>query len=572
MNKLFYFLVLTLIFACNSGADQPQQSEMKFAAVLPSGQRYDTLANGDTLFYISKDTTVSYTYKTAVTKDTVITIKQSTVKDTTGSITYPITRVELHPKSQAPVDTIVIPPTGQSYPLAFTQIPYSAADLNRPAAGSEQWHDRNDVDQVGKSLDRYQRFVATRIATATRGVYNWSFFDNLVRECITNNQRLSFGYMTVYADGNETHGLVKFSDGSLASYPEWLNNLMLANSNTSLRSWKYGNVWIPNYNSVDYSNWLLELNKAIDTHIKSTTINGVPMRNVVNIIDIRGVGNWGEWHHYPYVGEYPNKLPAGRMPTYESLKRIIDAHLLGFPDNPLVAMISAHDREYFVNTWTPPAISDYLATAKNNWGGVGYRNDHWGGLDAYTWKYLDHPALANVWKTGYITGEPPGSIGGTNNMGDLVRQVTKYHVAMIGNGNMGDISGNTTVKNNFREAAKRAGYRLAPVSGEIKTGSKTIGITLTWQNSGITPIYENWDVVFEAVSSAGIVTNLKSKFSLKLFQPGTATIQDAFALPSGNYKVNLKIIDPTGYRLPMPLFIQGANPAGSYFLKDITIP
>jgi hypothetical protein len=573
MNKIFYFLSVIFLLACNSGKDKPKQ-DVSFAAISPTGQRYEILANGDTLFYVNKDTTVKYKY--SYTMDSVTVTKVP--RDTIFTYSYSYQTTVIHPKGTTPIDTIPTPPIGgQTYPLSFVQIPFSAPDLNRPGAGAEQWHDRNDVNIPTEGIrtiprDRYQRFVATRIATQTRGAYNWTFFDNLVRECIANNQKLSFGYMTVYADGDMSHGLVQFSDGALASYPEWLNNLMLANSNTSLRPWKYGNAWIPNYNSVEYSNWLLELNKAIDGHIKSTVINGVPVRNVVNVIDIRGVGNWGEWHHHPYVGEYPNKLPAGRMPTFESLKRIVDAHLQGFSDNPLVAMISAHDRERLVNTWNPPAISDYIATAKNNWGGVGYRNDHWGGLDTYTWDYLDHPALANVWKAGYITGEPPGSIGGTNNMGDLLRQVTKYHVAMFGNGNMGDVSGNASVKNNVRAASKAAGYRLSPISGEITTGSKTVGISLTWQNGGITPVYENWDVVFEFVNSTGSATVFKSKFNPRLFQPGTATVQDAFTVPSGNYKVNLKVVDPKAYRLPMPLFIQGVNATGGYTLKDIVVP
>ena len=461
---------------------------------------------------------------------------------------------------------------GTTTDFTTTVIPITETDLVAPGRGAEQWHDRIDVNVPTEGIrtipnDRYQRFVATRIATAARGVYNWAFFDNLVRECIANKQKLSFGYMTVYVDGITDYGLVRFSDGGLASYPEWLNNLMMANTNTLLRPWKYGNAWIPNYNNPDYSAWLLELNKAIDAHIKTTTINGVPMKNVINVIDIRGVGNWGEWHHYPYVGDYPNKLPAGRMPTYESLKRIVDAHLLGFPDNPLVAMISAHDRERLVNTWNPPAISDYLATAKNNWGGVGYRNDHWGGLDTYTWDYLDHPALANVWKTGYITGEAPGSVGGTNNMGDLERQIRKYHVAMIGNGNMGGGESNTTVRNNFRAASKASGYRLAITSGSITTGTNG-KITVTWHNSGIAPTYENWNTVYELKNGTTVVWTGASKFKARLFLPGTLTVEDLFTnIPTGNYTLTIKLVDPTGYREPLVLAMRNRQADGSYLLK-----
>lgn len=535
------------VFLVGDGGDEDGQFTVQWTKVSGSG----VLVNATTLV------------NAAVEQLTVgATVIRLTVTDDKGA------------KATDELTITVLPEPTQGTTTTFTGnlIPFSEADVVAPGRGAEQWHDRIDINVPTEGTrtipkDRYQRFVATRIATATRGSYNWTFFDNLVREAIANKQRLSFGYMTVYADGNTDHGLVRFSDGGLASYPEWLNNLMMANTNTLLRPWKYGSAWIPNYNNPDYSAWLLELNKAIDAHIKSTTISGVPMKNVINVIDIRGVGNWGEWHHYPYVGDYPNKLPAGRMPTYESLKRIVDAHLLGFPDNPLVAMISAHDRERLVNTWNPPAISDYLATAKNNWGGVGYRNDHWGGLDTYTWDYLDHPALANVWKTGYITGEPPGSVGGTNNMGDLTRQITKYHVSSFGNGNLGGGESSATVRNSIRAASKASGYRLVVTSGSITTGTNG-KITVTWQNNGIAPTYENWNTVFELKNGSTVVWSGISKFKARLFLPGTVTIEDQFTnIPVGNYSLTVKLVDPAGYRELLPLAIRNRQADGSYLLK-----
>jgi hypothetical protein len=540
------------VFLVGDGGDVDGQFTVAWSKLSGSG----VIVNGNTLVNASVEQLTAGT-----------TVMRLTVTDDKGA--------KATDDMTITVNTEPTPPTpGTTTSFTTTVIPFSDPDLNAPGRGAEQWHDRNDVNVPTEAnrvipRDRYQRFVATRIATATRGSYNWTFFDNLVRESIANKQRLSFGIMTVYGDGNTDHGLVKFADGGFAAYPEWLHNIMMGNSNTSLRPWRFGSYWIPNYNSLDYSNWLLEYHKAIDAHIKTTTINGVAMSSVINIIDIRGVGNWGEWHHYPYVGDYPNKLPAGRMPTFESLKRIVDAHLQGFPDNPLVAMISAHDREFFVNTWNPPAISDYLATAKNNWGGVGYRNDHWGSKETYTWQYLDHPALANVWKTGYVTGEPPGGIVGTDNMDDLTRQLTKYHAAMIGNGNMGNISGNTAVMNNFRAASKAAGYRLVLSGGSITTG--TAGkITASWQNVGIAPTYENWNTVYELKNGTTVVWSGVSKFKAKLFLPTSTAlvVEDAFPnIPVGTFTLTVKLVDPSGYRDPIPLAIAGRNADGSYTLK-----
>lgn len=462
----------------------------------------------------------------------------------------------------------------------FTPIPYANPDLNAPGRGAEQWHDRVDVNVPVEGTrtipkDRYQRFVATRIAGATKGLHNWTFFDNLAKECFDNNQKLSFGYMTVYGDGTTNEGLVKFADGTLAAYPEWVHNAMMQNGGP--KPWKYSNYYIPNYNNTAYLDWLLEFNKSIDAHIKSTTISGVPLKNVINIVDIRGMGNWGEWHHYPYVGDYPSKLPAGQQPTFASLKRIVDAFLQGFPDNPLVAMISAHDRERLVNTWNPPAISDYLATAKNNWGSIGYRNDHWGGLDTYTWDYLDHPALSNVWKSGYITGEPPGSTNGTNNMGDLTRQVQKYHVSSFGNGNMGGGESNSTVRSNIRAASKSCGYRLQVESADVPPPvGKLITIKLNWRNAGIAPSHYDWAIQFDLVKG-GVATKLgNSTFKIKGFQPAgiasTAVDNLSIDIADGTYELRFKVVDPSGYMKPMPLYVQNAvGSDGSYSLGNVTL-
>src|SRR4026207_124835 len=108
MKKFLFLIPLILFFACsndpnkkdqpagdttvitNEGTgDQPAPKARSVntaaRAVLPSGVAYDTLANGDTLFYIKKDTTVTVS----------------------SQYSYPIERVELHPKKPS------IPPTNR---------------------------------------------------------------------------------------------------------------------------------------------------------------------------------------------------------------------------------------------------------------------------------------------------------------------------------------------------------------------------------------------------------------------------------------------------------------------------
>src|SRR5688572_22165688 len=99
--------------------------------------------------------------------------------------------------------------------LSFSAIPVSDPDLVAPGRGAEQWHDRTDVNVPvqgtnTRPMDVYFRFVATRISTNSRGVYNWSYLDNLFNDAIDNRQKLSFGIMTLYPDGGTDVGLVAF--------------------------------------------------------------------------------------------------------------------------------------------------------------------------------------------------------------------------------------------------------------------------------------------------------------------------------------------------------------------------
>ena len=476
----------------------------------------------------------------------------------------------------------------QSTPLSFTSIPVSDPDLNAPGRGVEQWHDQNLVNVPTEGvntqrLDVYYRFVWTRIEGPTMGSYNWSYFDGLVNDAITKKQKLSFGIMPLYPGGTTQQGLVSF-DGGLASYPLYLHNLM---QSEPVKDWRTGTVWTPNYNSTHYQNRLLALHQAIDAHIKSTSFNGVPYRNVIGCIDIRGYGAWGEWHS----GYTPNNVisdyPAGTFPTVATLKKIVDAHTQGFPDFPLVAIISAFDANLLQNTMNPPEIAYYVLTQRNNWGLIGWRRDQWGATDSYIASYLENntrsfnglvfkDSIMVRWRSAPITGEPPG--WNPNNYSDLERQIRLYHATSFGNGNYGT-SPTSTIKSRVRASSKACGYRLIIEGGSINAACRNISITLNWKNTGQAPTYEKWDVLFELKNTNNVVVwTGTSLFKPRHFLPaaGALPVTDNFSLPgglpTGTYNLNVIIRDPNGYRDPLPLAITGRNTDGSYTVTQITLP
>ena len=314
-------------------------------------------------------------------------------------------------------------------------------------------------------LDVYFRFVWTRIEGPTLGSYNWTYFDALVNDAIQKRQKFSFGIMTVCPGATTEHGLVSY-DGGYSSYPLYLHNLM---QSESIKDWRTGTTWTPNYNSQHYLNRLLALNQAVNAHIETTIYNGVRYKDVINCIDLRGYGAWGEWNSAYTINNVVSDYPAGTFPTIASFKKIVDAHTQGFPNFPLVAMIAAFDGQFLQNTWNPPEIAYYILTTRNTWGPIGWRRDQWGATDTYLAEYLENNNrffensgpfknyIMERWKTSPITGEPPG--WNPNNFADLERQIRLYHATSFGNGNYGTSLTNT-IKTRIRAASKACGYRL----------------------------------------------------------------------------------------------------------------
>jgi hypothetical protein len=162
--------------------------------------------------------------------------------------------------------------------------------------------------------------------------------------------------------------------------------------------------------------------------------------------------------------------------------------------------------------------------------------------------------------------------------GDMPRQMKYYHVSSFGNGNLDKSLNNPDALDNIRTSSKFAGYRLVLTAGNMTTNlnpGARFNITIGWQNTGVTPLYENWKVFYELRNAAGVV--IWSDASV--FDPASIlphdklnSATDHFLLPSsvtkGNYSLYLIVRDPKGYRQPLPLAISGRNADGSYLIRS----
>jgi hypothetical protein len=484
-----------------------------------------------------------------------------------------------------------IKPVVQNFPISFEQIPFDEDDLVAPGRGAEQWHDQNSVKIPNDSTssprpDKYYRF-SWKDLEKDNGVYDWKLFDQELNDAIRHRQKFGFGIMTAYPGGNSE---LRPDDATLF-YPLYLHEQMQAEATKDWIS-PITKTWIPNWNSEYYLSGLERLNRAINNHLDTGIFNSIHYRDVINYIDIRGYGSWGEWHSHEIV-EKMSDYPQGTRATPSSLIRIIDAYVKNFQDYQLVIMFNAFDGNRLQNTLTAPEVAHHALTASTRRGLIGWRRDNWGALDNYISQYTDRnrielnglrfdTAIMNRYKYAPVNGEPipGGSFANGCEYGDLENQVRRYHASSFGNGNFPDFS-KPCMQANIRAASKAAGYRLILEGGDISksfAAGDSFFVMLQWKNIGVAPTYEDWDVFFDLRDTAGKTCWAgKSLFTPHLFIPSTDgwPVTDYFELPSnfkpGKYELHLSIKDPKGYRDPLPLAIRGRLRDGSYLVKEIEV-
>lgn len=567
--KMKYLLIplwITFLFACNGPTEEKKTSQRAFAAVMAAPDSVGITANGDTILRFTE------------TK--------------TGTYSYTIPRYEFRLKKK---DSTVIPPPdptpGNTTTFTGQIIPYSEPDLIAPGRGAEQWHNGSaripnptESNTTENSMDVYYRFEAWRLQNSD-GSFNWSYFDNLVESAINKGQKLSFGIMTYNDDGG---GGTSYGGGESA-YSQSLHNQMQSESTKDVL---INGEWVPNWNSPSYLKWLRDIHTAVANRLKTerhTPTSGpnagksVLYGDAIYVIDIRGYGNWGEWHCGGISSEFSSQP---NRPTIATLKAIIDAHTQIFDRWPLGMMIAAYDGGASgVPLFHPyPEVAHYALTARNAWGEVGARRDQVGAPDGYLKNMLENNSLSyngslqfktlfmEKWKRAPITGEPNPGVAPITGMVDLLGttgQIEKYHHTSFGNGNYPIGSSlSLTAKNNIREGFKRSGYRLQVTGGSITRGTNG-RISVTWQNVGVAPTYENWNTVYELKSGTTVVWTGNSKFKAKLFLSGPGTVvEDVFpSIPAGAYTLTVKLVDPSGYRAPLVLANRNRNTDGSYTLS-----
>ena len=529
----------------------------------------------------------------------VTPVADTTIMNGLISGTYAIKFKVTDDRNASAEDTMLIvvanPPSvvsgGSSGTRTFTPVNFPATDTDfiRPGASLEYWIYQSVIpyptaaSPSDNGMDRYDRFEWRSFENGASGTYNWTEFDNSIAAAISKNQKFSFGIMTLCTSCSDF--ATQEGGATLNSYPVYLHTLMQAEAENS-KDWVNAGNWIPNYNSPNYLNRHKALLDALAAHIATSSYNGVPYSRVIRYIDVRGIGDYSEWHHNGYL----ENIPTGRFPTVATYKRVVDDYLAAFPDFQLVSLSDGYDPAGLSNT--PPEVISYILNARNNAGKLGYRRDNIGSGKLWVHTKLENnPAVWNGvnlkdsimtrWQTAPLVGEPMGCCsaeGGGSVYFDLERQVSFYHINSMGNGNI-ENPGSTETINAIRAAGKKMGHRYTITGGStvdtIGTGSP-FTISLNLKNDGNSPTYERWHITYELRNDTtnAVVWSAISPYNLKALLPSATatTITNGYTVPNtvlpGRYRLHLIIRDSSGYRKPYPLAISGRQSDGSYILAD----
>ena len=481
----------------------------------------------------------------------------------------------------------------QTTPLTYTIIQTTATDLNRPGGGAEQWTAGQNVVNIPtqgvntQRLDAFYRFIWYQLqpqsASGPGLNMNFTLFDAQVQDAINKGQHFSFGIMINYF---EQISDVPTTGGGGYSFPLALLNAMQSESTKPILD---GNQWYENTNSVSLRTWFKALNVAISNHIATTTFKGVPYSTVVQRVDARIMGDFGENIVLP---DKSLLTPANGIPTSAAIDSLLDIYRQAYSNLPniyVVNMIGIFSGGFPGPSGvgvTPVDAGAFALQLQKNGIPYGWRRDNWGQTDNYIRGLTDQntntfggyhfdTAIMNRFKFAPICGEPQDG-GSFNNFSDLVTEIVRYGGQSFGNGNYNN-GVNATIQNNIRAGSKAAGYRLILNAGGSVTGSQAGGpfqIVQHWRNVGAAPTYENWNCVYDLrlTPTSTPIWSLTSSFNPRLYSPAGAdnVVTDNGTLtsvPAGTYELHMTMKDPAGYRFPMPIYITNTQQAdGSYII------
>ena len=314
------------------------------------------------------------------------------------------------------------------------------------------------------------------------GVYNWASIDeeNQISRWRKEGKHLVFRFVCDIP-GEEAH----------MDIPEWLYE-----KSGKAGKWydgEYGKGFAPDYNNPTIISCHEQAVKALGEHFGQD--------GLISYVELGSLGHWGEWHVNYSEG-------IQRIPREAVREKYILPWTEAFPDARILMRRPFASAEKY---------------------GFGLYNDMTGQLEAtqswFDWinnggKY-DQTGEKNVivpmkdfWKTAPSGGEFTSSLSMEEmldtNLSGTVEMIREAHTTFLGP----KIPDENYV-DGYKEVLKNMGYRLWVSMAELKNTAKGSRLKLTWENSGVAPMYKEWPVYVYIEDESGKLVE-KSRISIKI--------------------------------------------------------
>ena len=351
------------------------------------------------------------------------------------------------------------------------------------------------------------------------GVYNWASIDeeNQISRWRKEGKHLVFRFVCDIP-----------SDEEHMDIPEWLYE-----KSGKAGKWydgEYGKGFAPDYNSPTIISCHRKVVRAIGEHFGQD--------GLISYVELGSLGHWGEWHVNYSEG-------IQRIPREAVRDKYILPWTEAFPDamilmrRPFAAAEKYGFGLYNDMTGQPEATQSWLGWINNG-----------GEYDQTGEKNVIVP-MKDFWKTAPSGGEFTSSLSMEEmldtNLSGTVEMIREAHTTFLGP----KIPDENYV-DGYKEVLKNMGYRLWISMAELKNTAKGSRLKLTWENSGVAPMYKEWPVYVYIEDESGKLVE-KSRISIKISSllPGekatTLTALETERLNSlleKGYRLSVGIEDP----------------------------
>ena len=351
------------------------------------------------------------------------------------------------------------------------------------------------------------------------GVYNWASIDeeNQISRWRKEGKHLVFSFVCDIP-GEEAH----------MDIPEWLYE-----KSGEAGRWydgEDGKGFAPDYNNPTIISCHEQAVKALGEHFGQD--------GLISYVELGSLGHWGEWHVNYSEG-------IQRIPREAVRDKYILPWTEAFPDARILMRRPFASAEkygfglYNDMTGQPEATQSWFDWINNG-----------GEYDQTGEKNVIVP-MKDFWKTAPSGGEFTSSLSMEEmldtNLSGTVEMIREAHTTFLGP----KIPDENYV-DGYKEVLKNMGYRLWISMAELKNTAKGSRLKLTWENSGVAPMYKEWPVYVYIEDESGKLVE-KSRISIKISSllPGekevTLTALETERLNSlleKGYRLSVGIEDP----------------------------